>query len=388
MKNVLLGELCSYLNGGTPKKSEPEFWNGEFPWITSSEIQEGQILPARSTITKLGIEKSATNLVDAGQLLLVTRTGVGKLAFTSEPLCFSQDITAVVPDQGKLQKEYLAWFLKSQGPYFKQHSRGATIKGITRDALNRLQIPLPPLAKQKRIAGILDAADALRKQRREALAQLDTLLQSTFLDMFGDPVTNPMGWEVHPLSEVTKINPRLMPDSKPKAYEFVSFVSMAAVSVSTCKIEAPVDRPYGEVAKGFTAFRRGDVIVAKITPCFENGKIAYAANLPREHAVGSTEFHVLRPKSNLQGNYLFYFLRRPFIRLEGAMKMRGAVGQKRVPAEFFAQLNIPIPPLDLQQRFARIVESVEQQKARMRTHLEELDTLFASLQSRAFNGEL
>lgn len=178
MKNVLLGELCSYLNGGTPKKSEPEFWNGEFPWITSSEIQEGQILPARSTITKLGIEKSATNLVDAGQLLLVTRTGVGKLAFTSEPLCFSQDITAVVPDQGKLQKEYLAWFLKSQGPYFKQHSRGATIKGITRDALNRLQIPLPPLDLQQRFASIVESVEQQKARMRTHLEELDTLFAS------------------------------------------------------------------------------------------------------------------------------------------------------------------------------------------------------------------
>ena len=78
----------------------------------------------------------------------------------------------------------------------RTQGRGATFLQVSKGDIASLQIPLPPLAEQKRIAGILDAADALRAKRREALAQLDTLLQSTFLDMFGDPVTNPKGWEV------------------------------------------------------------------------------------------------------------------------------------------------------------------------------------------------
>ena len=81
-------------------------------------------------------------------------------------------------------------------PCYAPAQQGDTLQGSKSDRPSLWQIPLPPLAEQKRIAGILDAADALRAKRREALAQLDTLLQSTFLDMFGDPVTNPMGWEM------------------------------------------------------------------------------------------------------------------------------------------------------------------------------------------------
>jgi type I restriction enzyme S subunit len=139
-----------------------------------------------------------------------------------------------------------------------------------------------------------------------------------------------------PISEVAEVNPRLR--SKPRQDELVSFVPMAAVSEKTVSIESPVDRPFAEVAKGFTPFERGDVIVAKITPCFENGKMAYAVDLPRAVGAGSTEFHVLRPKPSLNGAYLFHMLRLPAVRADGARKMQGAAGQRRVPAGFFASL--------------------------------------------------
>jgi len=180
------------------------------------------------------------------------------------------------------------------------------------------------------------------------------------------------------ISEVAEINPRLTSDSKPEPDGIVSFVPMAAVSEITSKIEEPVDRPYAEVAKGFTSFRRGDVLIAKITPCFENGKIAYAANLPREQGFGSTEFHVLRPKSNLHGNYLFYLLRDPFVRRAGKMKMKGAAGQRRVPAEFLAKLQIPLPPLAEQKRIAAILDAADAIRRKRQAALDQLDSLLQS----------
>ena len=179
-----------------------------------------------------------------------------------------------------------------------------------------------------------------------------------------------------PISEAAKINPRLT--SKPQADELVSFVPMAAVSEITVSIESPVDRPFAEVAKGFTPFERGDVIVAKITPCFENGKMAHAVNLPRAIGVGSTEFHVLRPKSSLSGAYLFHMLRLPAVRTDGARKMQGAAGQRRVPADFFASLQIPLPPLAEQKRIARILDAADALRAKRREALAQLDALLQS----------
>jgi len=178
------------------------------------------------------------------------------------------------------------------------------------------------------------------------------------------------------IREVADINPRL--ESKPADGDTISFVPMAAVSELTVSIERPVDRPYREVAKGFTAFQRGDIIIAKITPCFENGKMAHAVDLPRQIGFGSTEFHVLRPKSTLVGRYLFQLLKRPDIRTDGARKMQGAAGQRRVPADFFGKLQIPLPPLAEQKRIAAILDAADALRTKRREALAQLDTLLQS----------
>jgi type I restriction enzyme S subunit len=179
-----------------------------------------------------------------------------------------------------------------------------------------------------------------------------------------------------PISKVAEVNPRLT--SKPQANELVSFVPMAAVSEKTVSIESPIDRPFAEVSKGFTTFQRGDVIIAKITPCFENGKMAHAVDLPRAIGVGSTEFHVLRPKPSLNGAYLFHMLRLPTVRLDGARKMQGAAGQRRVPADFFGSFQIPLPPLAEQKRIAAILDAADALRTKRREALAQLDALLQS----------
>ena len=117
----------------------------------------------------------------------------------------STDIIPILPKEG-VSRDYLFYFLRTPDTVNLATSRcsGANLPRLSPKQLASFKIPLPPFAEQKRIAGILDAADALRAKRREALAQLDTLLQSTFLDIFGDPVTNPMGWEERSLGELAQ----------------------------------------------------------------------------------------------------------------------------------------------------------------------------------------
>jgi type I restriction enzyme, S subunit len=180
------------------------------------------------------------------------------------------------------------------------------------------------------------------------------------------------------ISEVAEVNPRLSAENRPELDTLISFVPMATVSETTLKIEDPINRPYKEVSKGFTPFKRGDIIIAKITPCFENGKMAYANNLPNDFGFGSTEFHVIRPKANIVGGYLFHLLREPFVRKAGKLKMKGAVGQRRVPADFFACFQIPLPPLEEQKRIAGILDAADALRAKRRESLAKLDDLLQS----------
>ena len=187
-----------------------------------------------------------------------------------------------------------------------------------------------------------------------------------------------MKWPVETIDVVAQVNPKLAAADRPDLDEIVCFVPMAAVSEETLSIEAQAERPFSEVAKGYTPFKRGDVLVAKITPCFENGKMALADNLAHELGFGTTEFHVFRPSERITGPYLFNLLRGPYVRKAGAMKMKGAAGQRRVPADFFAALQIPLPPLDEQKRIAGILDAADALRAKRREALAQLDTLLQS----------
>ena len=160
----------------------------------------------------------------------------------------------------------------------------------------------------------------------------------------------PSGWAESKLTEVCELNPR-KPDANQVAPDTpVTFVPMAAVDATSGTIANPAIRAYSSVAKGFTSFQEGDVIMAKITPCMENGKAAIARGLNNGFGFGSTEFHVFRPAAATISEYIFHFIRQESFRKLAEANMTGSVGQKRVPAAFFGECEIPLPPLNEQRR--------------------------------------
>ncbi len=182
---------------------------------------------------------------------------------------------------------------------------------------------------------------------------------------------------VVPLSQVVEINPRL-----PKGLEDsreISFVPMAAVSEDG-GIGLQETRNFGEVKRGFTYFQRGDVLLAKITPCFENGKSALADNLEHPIGFGSTEFHVLRAiPGKLDPRFLYHLVRSKRLLSLGQKSMKGAAGHKRVPAEFLENFDIPDWPLDDQIRIAHLLGKVEGLIAQRKQHLQQLNDLLKSV---------
>lgn len=175
------------------------------------------------------------------------------------------------------------------------------------------------------------------------------------------------------LGQASYINPRLTERLDDDAS--VAFVPMAAVSSEEARVVAPALRPYSEVKKGYTCFESGDVLVAKITPCFENGKIAQA-NLPHKVGFGSTEFHVVRPKHGVSdGRYLHHYLRQPHIRANGERRMTGSGGQRRIPEDYLASLPMRLPPIAEQRRIAAMLDKADTLRAQRRQALAELDNL-------------
>ena len=160
-----------------------------------------------------------------------------------------------------------------------------------------------------------------------------------------------------PLAQITQINPKLPKDTDESQH--VSFLALASVSEDGRILEQET-RVLAETKKGYTYFERGDVLLAKITPCFENGKAALVDNLEYQIGYGSTEFHVLRADPELlDSKYLFYMVWSDQFRFLGEKSMQGAAGQKRVSADFVKQFEIPLPPLAEQKRIAAILDKAD-----------------------------
>src|SRR5882672_3349022 len=188
-----------------------------------------------------------------------------------------------------------------------------------------------------------------------------------------------MKWTKVVLNEIAEINPRFPKSGELSSETIVSFVPMSAVSEVSGSIIQEETRSFGEVQNGFTYFQNNDVLIAKITPCFENGKIALAT-IKNSLGFGSTEFHVIRRKPELlDPTYLLHFLRQPRIRIEGENKMTGSAGQRRVPKHFIENLEILLPPLPEQRYIAAILNKADSLREKRRQAITKLNELLKSI---------
>lgn len=185
-----------------------------------------------------------------------------------------------------------------------------------------------------------------------------------------------MSWPLVQLGTVAQVNPRIPKDIDED--QEVSFLKMASVSEGGEILEQE-RRILSDVRKGFTYFQKNDLLLAKITPCFENGKAARTDTLETNVGFGSTEFHVIRPLPDIDGNYLFYLIWNENFRFLGKNAMKGAVGQQRVPVHFIEKLKIPLPPLETQKQIAAILEKADQLRKDCQQMEQELNSLAQSV---------
>ncbi|EFP0124223.1 restriction endonuclease, partial [Campylobacter jejuni] len=210
-----------------------------------------------------------------------------------------------------------------------------------------------------------------RKQDFNAFKNFSKTIQELLQTLSTPPKD---GWKRISLKneQYMELNPSKKEISKLDENMLVSFIEMASVS-DKGYIQSKIDRSLNEVRKGYTYFIENDILIAKITPCMENGKCAIAKNLTNNIGFGSTEFHIFRAKTGLDSSFLFYNLNQQNIREKAALAMTGASGHKRVPISFYENLTIPLPPLEIQEKIVQNIELVEQQIDLLNLKLEFLE---------------
>ena len=382
---VKLGEVARVVAGGTPKTSVLEYWDGDIPWVTPKDLALSESLwinAGERFITDYGLAKSAAALLPRGTVLWSSRAPIGLVAIANNQIATNQGFKSFVPGE-ELDSEYLAYFLIHQRPILEMMGVGATFKEVSAKRAAEIMVPLPPLGEQKRIAEILGkttgAISSVQKQIEQAKK-----LRSSIVGM-----ASKMAVELRAISEYFDINPRQprnIPDNAP-----TSFVPMANLD-ETFGI-SPIASRFSEHKKGYTYFENGDILLAKITPCFENGKSAIA-KLSTQIGHGSTEFHVLRHKNHMhQDACLSPLLAAAILKQPSFLKpaenfMRGSAGQKRIPVSYIASLKVPVlKSVDLE-KIDQSLEIVEALLNLYHRKLSLLQELQKSLATRAFAGLL
>jgi type I restriction enzyme S subunit len=302
-----------------------------------------------------------------------------------EGIC-STDILPVLPGPD-LDRGYLAWLLLTPEMVALASSRatGANLPRLSPNALAELKIPLPPLPEQRRIAEILDKADALRAKRRAALAQLDTLTQSIFLAMFGDPVTNPKRWASETIGEVADQvtdGEHLTPRRATAGIKLLSARNIRDGYLDFDNVDYIDSDEYERISRRCDP-AVGDVLVS----CSGTiGRVASVETTERFSLVRSAA--LIRPdRTRLDYKFLEYYLRTPTMKAR-MLRRANASSQANLFQGQIRELPVYLPPLRFQREFADRVASTGNVRACERESLAQLDSLFASLQHRAFQGEL
>jgi type I restriction enzyme S subunit len=380
-----LDECCDVVSGATPSTSVADYWDGAICWATPKDLSELEGVYISDTprkLTEAGLQSCAATVLPAGSVLFSSRAPIGHVAVTTRPMATNQGFKSFVPKPDLVDAKYLYFWLRANRPYLESLGNGATFKEVSKAVISRVEIPLPPPTEQRRIAEVLDRAETLRAKRRTVLAQVEALTHVAFLEMFGDPAHNTKDLPTVSLGELGKWQSGGTPPRKRKDY-FVGEVpwfssgelnDMYAVDsnehISETALAETSAKP---VAPGSLLLGMYDTAALKASiaegSCSCNQAVAFATIQPQ---LADTIFV-----------YYSIILGREHFR----RRQRG-VRQKNLNLSMIRDIRIPLPPLDLQREFARRVEAVARMKAAQRASLAELDALFASLQHRAFRGEL
>ncbi|HNJ85088.1 MAG TPA: restriction endonuclease subunit S, partial [Agitococcus sp.] len=190
---VKIKDVGRVFTGKTPSKATDEYFGGHIPFVTPAELDnEVYVFTAKQTLTSLGAQQ--IKLLPKDAVMVCCIGSLGKIGIAGCELATNQQINSVVFDESKVFPKYGYYALSLLKPILEKIAPSTTVAIVNKTNFESLEIPLPPLAEQKRIAAILDKADAIRRKRQQAIKLADEFLRSVFLDMFGDPVSNPKGW--------------------------------------------------------------------------------------------------------------------------------------------------------------------------------------------------
>lgn len=350
------------------------YGDSEIQIIKSGQARGGKIFDfSKSQYAIKGFKPDERKLQKGD--ILINSTGVGTAGrvtyFDLNGNFVADNHITIFRSNGKVNPEYVLYYFENFIGFKVLESLAQGISGqveLSLSQIENIKIPIPPIKLQQSIIDecrkVDDVVNEANENIENAKEEIENKVEESFHYNF--PLKN--------VKQISGINPSKSEIKNLEDDMIVSFVEMASVS-NDGFIETKEDRQLKTLRKGsYTYFAENDIIIAKITPCMENGKCALAKNLTNSIALGSSEFHVIRATENILPEYLFYHLNRKKLRLEAEKKMTGSSGHRRVPISFYENIIIPVPSLSVQQKLVKELEILEAQIASAQNIIEQAPT--------------
>jgi type I restriction enzyme, S subunit len=390
---MALRDVCTFRSGGTPSKSNSEFWGGDIPWISPKDMKATLLDSAQDFITLKGVENSATSLVPKGSILTVVRSGIlahtVPFAVAGRSLAFNQDIKAIQVTRGEVTSEYVFWFLRSKEPEILARGvkKGATVHSLQSGFLERLVIPILPKTEQQNIVDLLARAENIVRMRREVEQKTKEIIPALFLDMFGDPATNPKGWPIRRLGDIVErfeggknVQAGAANDSKFRILK-ISAVTSGVFDESESK-----PAPIGFDPPVHYFVRAGDVLFSRANTEALVGATAMVYSTDGRSLLPDKLWRLAwRSAENVFPSYMLALLQNQGVRRSLSKIASGTGGSmKNISQAKLAELKLPIAPSERQRIFGESVSMIGRLLNDVNQARQLADRAFQSMLARVF----
>lgn len=362
-----IGDIATVVSGSTPQTSVEEFWGKGHYWVTPAELDDKTVYVSKTErqITDAALAKVKLQRLPKGTVLLSSRAPIGKVAICDVDMYCNQGFKNCICSD-LVYNKYLFYFLKDKKEYLNSLGRGATFKEISKGIVEKVVVPLPPKPTQLSIVSELDKLNELIQIKKEQLKDYDTLAQSIFYEMFGDPVENEKGWEVKKLGEVS-----IYPKERVAINQICSsqYVGVENLIKDRGGVRFSDNLPKADVA---IAYKENDILLGNIRP--------YLKKIWLADKVGgaSGDVVIIRIKErSISPLFLFKLLSSDQFFEYDNTHTKGAK-MPRGDRKAIEKFGVILPPLPLQYSFAQKIEQIEQQKAAIQKTITDLETLLAA----------
>ncbi len=376
-----LGDLCTIQSGGTPSRHNKAYWeNGTIPWVKISDIKDKYINTTGESITKSGLESSSAKIFSSGTILYTIFATLGEVCILNIDAATNQAIAGIQLKSGSVERNYLYYYLLSLKTIVNEIGRGVAQSNINLTILRELEVPLPPLDEQRKIAAVLDKVSDLIAKRRQQLDKLDMLVKARFVEMFG---AFPKDIK---LSEVATITGGLTKNSNRKNLPLkLPYLRVANVAFNSVDVSEILEIGLTEEERKKTLLQKGDLLFVEGNGSPDQiGRVAVWNNqiTPCVH-----QNHLIKARFD-NSIVLPAFALHYYMNSEGRQQIRekavSTSGLYTLSVSKIESLVLPTPPMELQEQFSTFVEQTDKSKLSIQKSCEKLETLKKALMQQYF----